>query len=64
MLQTNYEVYVKAPSEYLKTSKMEQNAVWGITDEILVVSSWLKVPLYSMYGIGLEKSYAGIATAY
>ena len=42
MLQTNYIVNGKAPSEYLKTSKMEQNAVWGTTDEIPVASSWLK----------------------
>ena len=52
MLQTNYIVNGKAPSEYLKTSKMEQNAVWGTTDEIPVASSWLKVPIYVWHRFG------------
>ena len=52
MLQTNYIVNGKAPSEYLKKSKIEQNAVWGTTDEILVASSWLKVPIYVWHQFG------------
>ena len=52
MLQTNSKVNGKAPSEYLKTSKMEQNAVWGTTDEILVASSWFKVPTYVWHWFG------------
>ena len=31
---------------------MEQNAVWGTTDEILVASSWLKVPIYVRHRFG------------
>ena len=46
MRQINYVASGKSPSEYLKTTKMEEDRVWGTTDELLVASSWLKTPIF------------------